>query len=266
MDDKSLLKARVLELSQRCFDDGYLTHTQFLTSSEQNLFYEILCEEHIDVSAHSLNGVHYVFYGGREENDRNVLFFLPYYMDEDAFYEEMSSDDVIACLMIEPKNAKFADKLTHRDFLGSLMQLGYERDVFGDIFTDGTTGYIFLLKTVLDQIRENITKIKHTSVIAKEIKTSECPFKQEYEGKSIIVSSLRIDNVVAEAFNISRTLAQEFISQESVFVNGVAAKSNSLSLKEGDRVSIKGKGKFIFGRVESKTRKERFVVSIKLYK
>lgn len=266
MDNKSLLKARILELSHRASDDGYLTHTSFLTLSEQNLFYEILREEHIDISSHSLNGSHYIFYGGREDNDRSILFFLPYYMNEEDFYKAVDDDEIITCLMIEPKNIKFSDKLTHRDFLGALMQLGFEREVFGDILTDGTIGYVFLLKSIVNQIKEDIIKIKHTSVKIKEIKPSECPFKQEYEEKSIIVPSLRIDCIIAETFNLSRASAQELISQECVFVNGMTAKSNSLTLKEGTRISIKSKGKFIFEKIEHQTRKDKLVITIKLYK
>lgn len=266
MDDKTLLKARTFELSQRSFDNAYLTHTSFLTLSEQNLFYEILKEEHVDVLTRSLNGVHYVFYGGRNDSDRRVLFFLPYYMNEEGFYKEMDEDNVISCLMIEPKNAKFSDILTHRDFLGSLMQLGYEREVFGDIFTDGTVGYIFLLKSVAENVKENIIKIKHTSVRVTEIKPNECPFKQNYDQKSIIVSSLRIDNVISEVFNLSRAASQELISQENVFIDGIMARSNSILLKDGARVSIRGKGKFVFDKVEHETRKERLVVLIRMYK
>lgn len=266
MDAKAILKSRMFELSQRARDNGYLTHTSFLTLSEQNLFYQILKEERIDKLTHALNGSRYIFYGGKEDNDRNILFFLPYYMDEEEFCDEMRMDNIITCLMIEPKNINFSDKLTHRDYLGSLMQLGYERDVFGDILTDGSIGCVFLLKKVAEEIEKNLIKIKHTSVKVKEIKTSECPLKQEFEQKEIIVSSTRIDSIIGETFNLSRASAQDLIDSECVYVNGATIKSNSFILKDGNRVSIKGKGKFIFDKVERETRKERLVVSIRLYK
>ena len=41
---------------------------------------------------------------------------------------------------------KFADELTHRDFLGTLMGLGIKRETIGDILTDDNCGYVFCEK------------------------------------------------------------------------------------------------------------------------
>lgn len=265
MDEKELLKARVKELSQRANSDGYLTHTSFLTLSEQNLFFQILKEDHINPNAGIVSGVKFILFGGREDNDRNILFFLPYYMEDAEFYSEMKEGNIITCFRIEPKNVKFSDKLTHRDYLGALMHLGYEREVFGDILTDGTTGYLFLLKSVADQIKDDIAKVKHTVVEVSEIKPSECPFEQRYEEKSITIASNRIDTILGEAFHLSRRSAQELIGKESVFVNGITMMSNAHSLKANDRVSVKGEGKFIYVGNEHETKKGRIAVNIKIY-
>lgn len=265
MNEKELLQARVKELSQRASSDGYLTHTSFLTLSEQNLFYQILRENHINPSLGQVSGVKYILFGGREENDRNILFFLPYYMDKTEFYSEMKEGNIITCLRIEPKNVKFSDKLSHRDYLGALMHLGYEREVFGDILTDGTIGYLYLLKPVAEQVKNDITKIKHTVVEVTEIKPSECPFEQRYIEKTITIASNRIDNVLGEAFNLSRRFAQELIGKENVFVNGMTMMSNAHALKANDRVSVKGEGKFIYVGNEHETKKGRIAVTLKVY-
>lgn len=60
-------------------------------------------------------------YGGREEAERKILRFGS---EAELGYEQPFP---ICCIRIRPLSAKFADKLSHRDYLGALMNLGIER-------------------------------------------------------------------------------------------------------------------------------------------
>ena len=78
-------------------------------------------------------------FGGTEASERAVVRFG----DPEAFgYEEDFPIDILA---IVPLADKFADDLTHRDFLGALMSLGIERSLLGDIIVTGKKAYLFCL-------------------------------------------------------------------------------------------------------------------------
>lgn len=46
------------------------------------------------------------------------------------------------------RNKKFSGELTHRDFLGALMNLGIERAMIGDIVVKDLDGYVMVLKKI----------------------------------------------------------------------------------------------------------------------
>lgn len=265
MDEVSLFKARVKELSYRASSSGYITHTEFLSLSEQNIFYDYLKEEHIDYRKKQLSSSAFVFDGGHEEDDRKMIFFLPSYITEDEFHQKHLDEDYISCLEITPKVIKFAETLTHRDYLGALMNLGFMRNRFGDILTDGTVAYLFCAREIKDQVIENLGKVRHTAVDVKEIKLSECPFTQRFLEKNLIVASDRLDVILGEVFNLSRRSAQEVIAQENVCINGRTIMNNSFALKENQRVSVRGHGKFIFVSSNGTTKKGRLKVKVKVF-
>lgn len=265
MEEKDILKSRIKELSMRANNDSYMTCTSFLSMSEQSLFFSILKEEGIDYHAKKYYGVSYFLYGGIEESDRKILCFLPYYMKEEEAKEKLDEGEFFSCLYVTPKNEKFADCLTHRDYLGALMHLGIKREMIGDILTDSLNAYIFLSNNIVDVVKAELIKIKHTSVVSTIKKPRECLFAMRFEEVKINVSSLRLDCILAEVYPMSRRDSQVLIASENVFVNGMTCKSNSYMLKENDRVSIKGKGKFIFLCSLNRTKKDRLFVKIKKY-
>lgn len=67
-------------------------------------------------------GAHGVFHGGYEEAERRMLFFLPDWMETPPLDEAMS-------LLI--LNHKGGNALSHRDFLGALMNQGVRGSASG---------------------------------------------------------------------------------------------------------------------------------------
>lgn len=265
MEEIDILRGRIHDLSQRASKDSYLTHTEFLSLSEQALFYKILKEEHVSLLEKKYAGVSYFLFGGHEDDDRKIIFFLPYYQKEEEIKNQIMDGEIISVIHIYPKNIKFADVLTHRDYLGALMHLGINRNQFGDILTDGTNGYIFIMSSFASLIKEELIKVKHTSVNVEVIKPKDCPFKMRFSLENINVASLRLDCIIAEVFHLSRRDSQILIASESVFINGMTCMDNSHNLNENDRVSIKGKGKFIYIGQQGLTRKGRLFIKIKRY-
>lgn len=69
-----LSPGRVRDLADQAMRNDYVTHTGFLSLSEQSMA----------VPETEKAGVRACFYGGHEEADRKVLYFLPSYMDEET--------------------------------------------------------------------------------------------------------------------------------------------------------------------------------------
>ncbi|MBQ0059562.1 MAG: RNA-binding protein, partial [Lachnospiraceae bacterium] len=171
-------------------------------------------------------------------------------------------------LVIKPLQKKFSDKLTHRDYLGSLMNLGIERGMQGDILVDEEKqeATVFVLKKMVDTICHDLVRIKHTSVYAEAAKANADTFSQQFEEMSCSAASERLDAILAEAYRQSRSKAQTLIRSENVSVNGRLTDRVELVLKAGDRVSVRGFGKFLYDGVEGQSRKGRLFVKIRHYR
>ena len=147
-----LLQKRFLELAKRSFHQNIFTFTGFLALSELDLFYQIEPQ---------LRYAGVTVFGGTAESDRKVIRFGNV---EELGYEEQFP---IVCLAVEPILEKFAEGLSHRDYLGAFMSLGIERENLGDIFIKGKTGYVFCLERIAPYLIENLTQVRHTNVKLK---------------------------------------------------------------------------------------------------
>ena len=116
----------------------------------------------------------------------------------------------------------------------------------------------------LEQHLSTLTRFQKAKISIKNIEElHECKIeKQEIE---IIVSSMRLDNIVCELSKTSRTKAEEIIKQERVIVNYEVITKDSKILKIGDKITIRGKGKFIIKEQVGTTKKERKVIKIEKY-
>ena len=199
-------------------------------------------------------------FGGTEDCERVMVR----YGDPDELgYEEPFP---IAVLRIEPVNERFADDLTHRDFLGALMNLQIARDVIGDIVVREKTAYVFCERAIAAFLSEHLDRIRHTSVRAAV--TEEVPedAKPVRETVSVNVSSERIDGVVSHLFGLARAKAKNLFAAGQVFVNGWACENESRPLREGDVVSVRGYGKFRYAGLMRETKKGRMVVRAEMYR
>lgn len=75
MGDKEFheISSRIRDLSQKAASESYLTHTSFLSLSQQAYFYTL-----VGSMAKTIDGVRYVLYGGHEEADRKILYFISF--------------------------------------------------------------------------------------------------------------------------------------------------------------------------------------------
>lgn len=233
---------RFRELHDRAFYRNVPVFSEFLNTDEQSTLLSMQLK--------------IALFGGYANAERRVA----------AFSEQTISEDFpIVCVKIEPLNQKFADSLSHRDFLGSLMGLGIRRETLGDIVIEQNVGYLFCLDTIADYIVSQLTKVRHTSV--KCTKAAELPalLAALPEETELIVSSLRADVLIAGVFRLSRSTAEKLFRQEKVFVDGRAVLSPSFVPNAGSVLSVRGFGRFICGEELRRTKKDRIVLSVRIY-
>ncbi len=265
MEEKSkdFLAGRVRDLATRAYMNNFVTHTDFLSVSEIAMFHQIMASEGVPSNVHEYCGAKYVVYGGFEDAERAMICFLPEYMDEETFLlAEKAEATVLSCVKVQPVNRKFADELNHRDYLGSLMNLGIERDQIGDILTGDDVAYVFATFEIAQMICKELIRIRHTSVKCEVVNSSECDIRPKFEEISGSVASERIDAILAFVYHLSRSEAQKLIESESVFIDGRVAYSGGYDLKDGARVSVRGHGKFIYLGTTNTTRKGRLFVKV----
>lgn len=245
MEKDQGLKNRFKELALKSYNQGIFTFTEFLGLAEQDVFNQIESE---------LRYVGYKIFGGTDDGERVIVRFGN---EEELGY---SVDYPIKCLVIRPLMQKFAEDLTHRDFLGALMNLGIKREKLGDIIIHENEGYLFCLEQIADYIVDNLTRVKHTSVTVEIENNSEKIshlYKDDYKSQIILVDSKRLDAIIAKTYKISRTSSLNLFVAGKVYVNGRQCTSNSQLIKNGDIISVRGKGRIKYMGNEGVSKKGR---------
>ena len=137
-------------------------------------------------------------------------------------------------------------QLTHAQIFGTLMnRLGLDRRTFGDILVEETRAQVLVDKRFTQFFIDNITKIAKVPVALKEISLSEILHTHESsDSKDILVSSMRLDKLVASTFKLSRNIASQMIFSKQVKVNYAIIDNPSLVIGLEDLVSVRRYGRF----------------------
>ena len=247
--EELMLQKRLIELSRTAYQRGIVTFSDFLNLNELNILHTIPKSE-LDTN--------YITFGGYDYSERQMVAFLPDALCYDYEYP-------ISVLKISPLQKKFSDKLSHRDYLGAILNLGIERYKMGDILVEDDFAILFIHSSLEDFIIDELRRIKHTSVIATVEDIKEFNYKPKTKEIVGSVSSLRLDSLLALAFSSSRSKLVAFIEGGKVFVNGKLITSNGYQIKENDIISVRGLGRFRYIETTSQTKKGRYYVTIELY-
>lgn len=248
--EEIMLGKRLTELANKSYQNGQYLFTNFLSMSEQDVFYKL---------ERDLSYVPVTFFGGTGDCERMMLRFGS---EELCGYVE---EFPIVCIKIEPIIEKFGENLSHRDYLGALMNLGIDRSMLGDIIIVEKKAYLFCTEKISAYLLDNVSQIRHTHV--KCSLTMDFPETTitKLERKNVLVSSERIDGIIAKLYNMSRSQVLELFRSKKVFVNGRIYENNSGTLKTGDRISVRGFGKFIYQGKNYETKKGKLSVDADLF-
>ncbi len=246
--EQQQFQKRIRELEETSWNESRFLFTGFLNEAE-----------YADVLALGDPACTLKADGGYEGAGRVMVRFG----DPEVFgYEEPFP---IAVLKISPLMEKYADALTHRDFLGAILNLGIERRVIGDILVNGSSAYVMCEERMSDYLIQNLTRVKHTSVSAALVDSLPDTVSPKLSAREIQVSSNRIDAVIAQVYHLSRSTAQDLLHSGQVFLNGRAIDNTSCELHEEDQVSVRHSGKFRYSGAIRTTKKGKLCVRIEQY-
>lgn len=251
MDDQKLFKSRMTELSARAESGGYYTFSQFLTVSEQAELSALFSSREIG---------RYTLIGGFEGAERKYAAFG----DAELFGYKPTPESL--WLALTPRDQKFADTLTHRDVLGSLMALGIKRELFGDILLVDNVAYLYALESITPYISEHLTRIKHTDVTVSVVDAPPDTALTLPDATAVTVASERLDALLAAVFKLSREKAKTAIERELCAINGRVTTKPDTVLKAGETVSLRGSGRFLFDGFLAETKKGKLRVAVRIFR
>ncbi len=246
--EERLLLSRVWDKYDQCRLKSIPAATAFLSPQEQMAARRLLQTMGV------MSG--YVVFGGYDGAERCQLHFLPDW----AWEPETDSIRAVRCTWYRGETPN------HRDFLGSLMGLGLTRETIGDILVSENSADVLVSSGIADFLLTNWTAAGRIHLQTKEISLSQVHIPQS-KTKTIrdTVPSLRLDNVVASGFSISRGKAAEAISGGRVQLNWTSCLKADHPVAQGDTISLRGLGKCVLESIGNETKKGRIFVTVKRF-
>ena len=247
-----LLLAKVLDRAGQAQSRNIPAATDFLSPQQQALALDLLRLAGIPETG-------YMSLGGYEGAERNILLFLPDWLEA----ADAGSQSPIRCLRASFREE---EKLSHRDFLGSLMGMGIVREKVGDILVGPAGADIMVLDTVAEFLLQSWNsagraRLAVTAIEPWEVRVPEVKCQEVRD----TVSSLRLDAVASTGFRMARGKAAELITSGRVQVNWRECTKPDKLLTAGDTVSARGFGKFGLTEVGGVTKKGRTSIVLKRY-
>ncbi|BAO06421.1 RNA-binding protein [Enterococcus mundtii] len=189
-------------------------------------------------------------YGGYEQAERKRCLIFPDY------YEPVDEDFEMSLYEVHYPS-KFAN-LSHGKILGTLVGTGIKRSYFGDIISDDERWQVFIANEVDHFVVNQVTKIGKVAVRLEEIKYTDMVLpKDSWMQERGTVTSLRLDTVISEIYNISRQRSKQLIEAGKVKVNWTENTKPDFLLELLDIVSIRGYGRIQIQDLEGKTKKDK---------
>ena len=205
-----------------------------------------------------------VFFGGYGECERARLLLLPTFAEdiegenEDKLCTYFPDEYKSACVSLLVKGSGYRE-LSHRDYLGSILGLGLERDAIGDIvMLDSFSAAVFCTESISKFLIEELKTVGSDKVgVCVFLPDSDFCGKRKYQRINDTVSSERFDCVIAALCNLSRDKAQSAIKGGLCTLDYMTEEECSASVKEGCIISVRGYGKYIVRDISQSTKKGR---------
>lgn len=247
-EEDILMLAKVLDKYAACADKNYVQTTRFLSLHDSTLAETALKGE-------KARG--YVFWGGYEEAERRIAVFYPDYMDEEGAVEESGVSVVRASFR--------SGTVSHRDMLGSLMNIGITRECLGDLLVHDDFCDIICVSESADFIMDNLLRAGRETLKLQMLEGSPAEKEEKFKIIKDTVASLRIDAVVSAGCSLSRANAAALINSGKVKVNDFECLKTDRIVGQGDSISVRGYGRMLLADIGGVSRKGRHIIEIKRY-
>ncbi len=268
MNDANKLLLNIIEDRFRRFQKSYsIVTTDFLDMTQGSLADPF-------VRSHRAEGAY--LFGGYEDAERRMVVFAPDYLalgdgssvsnlvELCQYFAENPEDSPIAILDVNIKQKGVT--LKHSDYLGSLLALGIKREKTGDIMVREDGAQIFVASEIAEYLAENYFKAGRVPLEAKVKPLGELVRAEaNVELVRVSIPSPRLDNAISGAFNVSRKSAVEAINRGIVFVDNVENKKPDYTLKGGEKLVLRGKGKAIYKGINGTSKKGKLYAEFDRY-
>ena len=250
--DERLVLARVMDKLELAGSRSIPTHTFFLTLAQQDAAARLIA-----ACGHPAH----LFWGGWAEAERRLCVFLPDWMEPEDFIG--GEETPITALTLTPSGG---EKLTHRDYLGSILGLGLTREKIGDLLVGEGLCQVLLLREVahvlltqLDQVGRARVRVTPCSLGALQ------PPEQKTKTIRDTVATLRLDAVAATGFSLSRSRMSALIASKKLTRIGRECDKSDHTVEEGDVLTCRGLGKCVLREVTGTSKKGRIMIVVERY-
>jgi RNA-binding protein YlmH len=216
--------------------------TPFLDPREQYILTTLVKREN--------NGIKLENDGGYTNAERRRVCIFPDYLvlDVDAFS--------LVYLSIDSEVT-----LEHREVLGSLLGLGIGRHMLGDILPKLNGADVIIVKEMKDYVMSTLTKVGRKGIIISEIARDRLWTEQQKEmEQQAIVSSLRLDTIIAAVCRISRSKSVHLVRLGKCKVNWQTVNQADYIVTNGDVISVRGYGRILLKEVREATKKGKLPI------
>lgn len=246
-DNEKLIEMRkLIDKIEMVSNNHYIESTDFLDPYERVLAKSIL---------NRFSDINYLESGGREDTERQIIIIYPSYHD---FY---SKEDHLSAIRI----TGIADGLSHKDFLGAILNLGIKRGKIGDILIHRDYVDIVAKKEISDFILLNLEKISNKKIQLENISLDLLqPVESQYKTINTTLSSCRLDVYISSIYNLSRQDSVNLIKSGYIKINWEQIEKPSRELEVGDVVSTRGYGRSIFYAQDGLSKKGKVKATIRI--
>lgn len=250
-EDISKLYARLDDLCHIC-DRGEVGVSDFLSPRELHFAESYLLRR----------GVKFLSFGGYDGAERKRIYLLPEYMEDVAHLSELEDyGHSVSISALDVSSAGYR-KLSHRDYLGSILGLGVDRAVVGDILVigeDGASAVIFCDRPLASFFCSELTKVANEKVKCRSVELDKISVpERRMAAINDTVASPRVDCVIGAVCSTSREKARILVESGVVEVDFETEQRPDRLIKAPCTVSVRGVGRFRIISVEDKTKKGRY--------
>jgi photosystem II S4 domain protein len=238
--------ARVIDQAEQAVKTWEVVITDFLSPPELAEIQQVFGR---------LSDVQMVAWGGYPQAERQRLAIARSELPLDPSQVEVAPLSIAGNFLFDPAS--------HRDFLGALLGTGIVREKVGDILVLGERGaQAIVVKELVDFLQASLTQVRSVPVKTQPIPLEELKVREPKKKELMTVeASMRLDAIASAGFGTSRSKMADMISAGDVRVNWKETTSTSYTVKPGDLIAIRGKGRVEVGEVMV-TKKDRYRVQL----